>query len=735
MGNPSQFLSGCFEVFTKAAGNRKSEKSKGKHDWIQYPVAIPEEICRQFSLPKIRAATNNFHPNLLLSESEFGSVYKGIVDDGTLVAVKRLRSDAVFTIKLFRTEVQLLCQLCHQHLVSLIGYCNDKDEKIVVYELKKNGSLRDHLYGCGYDPLPWKQRLEICIGAARGLHYLHTGAKRVVIHHDVKSSSILLDDKWVSKFSALGLSKIRSQSSYNKAKALEKSEPGLKGTLGYMDPEYFRDSEISEKSDVYSFGVVLFEVLCARPPAFNLIHNRCLVCLIDWVHHYIGEGTIHNIIDPYLKGKIAPECFKLFVDIALCCISEKRDKRPEIGEVELMLELALEMQEKADSEMKDLDPHGECMYGEISFPISVSDHIGVDDGNSSEFTWRDEKHPRIHHLTAFSQEIHRQLSLTQIKVATNNFHPNMLIGRGSSGNVYKGFIDDGNLVAVKRLNPDAAQAFNKFQTELQLLCQLRHPHLVSLFGICNDKDKDEMILVSELVKNGTLSDHLYGSEYDPLPWKQRLKICIDAARGLHYLHTSVKPAIIHGDVKSSNILLDYKWAGKLSDFGLSKMCSQLSYSSTSKALEKVNSVVKGSNGCLDPEYLKDSGLSKECDVHSFGLVLFEVLCARKVFDPTLDEDERHLADWVRRCIDRGTIYNIIDPYLKGKIAPTCFKIFMDLAHCCTSLEGNTWPEMDEVTLMLKLALEMQEKADSQMKNLDPHGDCMYGEISFSYPRS
>ncbi|XP_017985153.1 PREDICTED: receptor-like protein kinase FERONIA [Theobroma cacao] len=237
------------------------------------------------------------------------------------------------------------------------------------------------------------------------------------------------------------------------------------------------------------------------------------------------------------------------------------------------------------------------------------------------------------------------------------------------------------------------------------------------------------------MKNGTLSDHLYGSEYDPLPWKQRLKICIDAARGLHYLHTRVKPAIIHSDVKSSNILLDYNLVGKLSDFGLSKMCLQLSCFSTSKALEKVDSVVKGSNGCLDPEHLKDGGLSKESDVYSFGVVLFEVLCARKVFDPTLDEDERHLVDWVRRCIGRGTIYNIIDPYLKGKIAPGCFRRFMDLAYYCTCLEGNTWPEMDEVVLMLKLALEMQENADSEMKNLDPHGDCMYGEISYVHPCS
>ncbi|KAK6270619.1 hypothetical protein POUND7_007717 [Theobroma cacao] len=118
------------------------------------------------------------------------------------------------------------------------------------------------------------------------------------------------------------------------------------GTFGYMDPE----------------------------KVFDLSLDEYELDLADWVRQCISEGTIYNVIDPYLKGRIAPECFKTFVDVAYCCISEKGDKRPEMGEVELMLEFALEMQEKADSEMVDVDPHGQCMYGEVSFCIPVSDH-------------------------------------------------------------------------------------------------------------------------------------------------------------------------------------------------------------------------------------------------------------------------------------------------------------------------------------------------------------------------
>ncbi|XP_017984236.1 PREDICTED: receptor-like protein kinase ANXUR2 [Theobroma cacao] len=140
-----------------------------------------------------------------------------------------------------------------------------------------------------------------------------------------------------------------------------------------MDPEYALYGMLSEKCDVYSFGVVLFEVLCARK-VFDLSLDEYELDLADWVRQCISQGTIYNVIDPYLKGRIAPECFKTFVDVAYCCISAKGDKRPEMGEVELMLEFALEMQEKADSEMVDVDPHGQCMYGEVSFCIPVSDH-------------------------------------------------------------------------------------------------------------------------------------------------------------------------------------------------------------------------------------------------------------------------------------------------------------------------------------------------------------------------
>ncbi|WRX12719.1 Serine-threonine/tyrosine-protein kinase [Theobroma cacao] len=408
-----------------------------------------------------------------------------------------------------------------------------------------NGALLHHLDGSGYNPLPWKHRLKICIGAARGLHYLHTGVKHAVIHCDVNSGNIVLGDKWVSKLSGFTLSKMRPQPSYSStSKASKKIDSRLVGATSYVDPKYDKGCELSEKCDVYSFGVVLFEVLCARPVVDPTL-DEDEKFLVHWVRRCIGEGTIYNIIDPYLMGRIAPGCFKIFVDIAYCCT-------------------------------------------------------------------------------------------------------------------------------------------------MKLLCQLRHQHLVSFIGYCNDKD--EKILVYQHMKNGRLRDHLYGSNYDPLPWKQRLEICIGAARGLHYLHTGIKYAVIHRNVSSSNILLDDKWVSKLSSFGFSKMRPQPSYSNTSKALKKIDSRLMGTVGYMDPEYLEGYGLSEKCDVYSFGVVLFEVLCARPVIDQRLDKHKEHLDYWACWCIGEGTIYNIIDPYLKGRIAPECFKIFVDIAYCCISEEGRIAPE-------------------------------------------
>ncbi|XP_050249378.1 receptor-like protein kinase FERONIA [Quercus robur] len=302
-------------------------------------------------------------------------------------------------------------------------------------------------------------------------------------------------------------------------------------------------------------------------------------------------------------------------------------------------------------------------------------------------------------------ELCRYFRLDEIKTACNNFDEDLIIGVGGFGNVYKGLIEQGNMmVAIKRMKQESQQGVCEFLTEIEMLSQLRHVHLVSLIGYCNDEG--EMILVYEYMANGTLRHHLYDTLNDPLTWKQRLQICIGAARGLHYLHTCSKHPIIHRDVKTTNILLDEKWVSKVSDFGLSK----IGLDNTA-----VSTLVKGTLGYLDPDYARRQQLTEKSDVYSFGVVMFEVVCARKALNPKLQEEQRNLASWAQKCIDRGTISQIIDPYLTNKIAPECLKVYMELAESCVRDQGIQRPTMNDVMENLEFAFELQENAEARVE--------------------
>ncbi|KAL4581962.1 hypothetical protein LXL04_006496 [Taraxacum kok-saghyz] len=358
-----------FIVFrrVKRSGDKSSDEQKYKDS------GLPSGRCRRFSLQEMKDATREFHEEAIIGNGGFGKVYKGCIDNGkTIVAIKRLNSSSSQGSNEFQTEIGLLSKLRHVQLVSLIGYCNDDNEMILVYDYMANGTLRDHLYKTNNPNLTWKRRLDICIGAAKGLHYLHTGANRVIIHRDVKSTNILLDENWVAKVADFGLSKLGP-----KEKGQDHVSTMVKGTLGYMDPEYYRMQQLTEKSDVYSFGVVLLEALCARP-----VINRSLsdeeVNLAEWGKLHYREGTLNEIVDKKISGEIAPNSLMKFGEVVNNCLRDKGSKRPKMEEVVWGLEFVLQLQEAADEKTGSIvgevaGGSGELESKEFLFPMQAEE--------------------------------------------------------------------------------------------------------------------------------------------------------------------------------------------------------------------------------------------------------------------------------------------------------------------------------------------------------------------------
>ncbi|KAJ0735723.1 putative protein kinase RLK-Pelle-LRR-I-1 family [Helianthus annuus] len=564
------------------------------------------------------------------------------------VAIKRILStEDTQGQQKFLSEIKALTSCIHPNIVSLLGFCDEHNHMIIVYEYPSNGRLGDYLRRKEkMANLTWVQRIKLCIDIARGLDYLHstTDYKPKLIHRDIKSNNILLGENFKAKIANLGLSKFHPRG--DKGSTIYETE--IAGTVGYVDPDYIRTGKLTAETDLYSFGVVLFEILTGSLAYDSVYMEENREGLAPIVRQHFKRGTLKELLDPELKKErdeknftptgLNEDSLHTFYEIGYRCLAEQQAQRPSIKDVIHELYRALYFQE---------------------FPNSL--HIPFED----------------------------------IRRATGDFSLTNLIGIGGFGRAYKGEMslnDEPSHIVAKRNDAGLGQGEDEFFTEIEILFEHKHENVISLLGYC--KNENERILVYEYASNGSLDRHL---KHASLTWTKRLKICIEVAMGLDFLHrgVSTQAPVIHRDLKSTNILLNGNWMAKIGDFGLSIITPG------NDEFDSMFDTACGTYGYVDPLYLKRGLLSRESDIYSLGVVLLEIMCGR------LQDPHKNLVDLVKQYHKEGKVVELVFEGIRDKILPKSLIAFVNIACECLHDEREKRPSASKVVLQLKEALKFQ----------------------------
>ncbi|KAL4332900.1 hypothetical protein GQ457_07G017500 [Hibiscus cannabinus] len=291
---------------------------------------IAQQEQKSFLFETLVAATKDFHPHHKLGEGGFGPVYRGKLDDGREIAVKKLSQHSSQGKKEFENEAKVLARVQHRNVVNLLGYCIHGNEKILVYEYVTNQSLDKVLFKPNRkEELDWKRRYEIITGIARGLLYLHNDSHNRIIHRDIKASNILLDDKWVPKIADFGMARLFPEGETH-------VNTRVAGTNGYMAPEYVMHGHLSVKADVFSFGVLVLELISGQKNS-SFSSNGDARNLLEWVYKLYKKGKGLEIMDVAIAPMAPIEQVAICIQIGLLCVQSDPKVRPDMHRVVIML--------------------------------------------------------------------------------------------------------------------------------------------------------------------------------------------------------------------------------------------------------------------------------------------------------------------------------------------------------------------------------------------------------------
>ncbi|CAL9195860.1 unnamed protein product [Musa hybrid cultivar] len=788
---------------------------------------------RSFTYQELVIATNNFSAVNLLGEGGFSHVYKGTLSNGTEAAIKRLKdTTSKQTDVEFMKEADILSLVHHRHLVSLIGCCITEGNWLLVCEYVPNKTLKFHLHDREQPTLAWKDRFRIALDSAKGLAYLHEDCQPRVIHRDIKAANILLDHSFRAKIADFGIAKHFSDEKTHISTA-------VKGTHGYLSPEYVSSGKLTDKSDVFSYGVLLLELITGRRP----------VHLADWARpllkQALEDGKYDVLVDPFLESYYNPIELGRMVACAYACLCHSASLRPSMSQIVRALEGLISLGEYTIQVQPSM-LSANILYHEVSrrssrsplsppppkTPSTRSPPRGPSSSSSSSIStplvvgvavgglaillllsfmcvccWKKKRQPtplphysgappppppgrkderygeywqqnaplpadhavklppgpplpfasRPPHspghlpppppppmisssggsgsnysgseapLPPPSPSVALGLSKStftyeELALATDGFSDANLLGQGGFGYVHRGVLPNGNEVAVKQLKTGSGQGEREFHAEVEIITRVHHKHLVSLVGYCISGGK--RLLVYEYVPNNTLEFHLHGRGRPTMEWPTRLKIALGSAKGLAYLHEDCHPKIIHRDIKSANILLDYKFVPKVADFGLAK------FASDNKT--HVSTRVMGTFGYLAPEYASSGKLTDRSDVFSFGVMLLELITGRRPVDPSQSFMDDSLVDWARplltRALEDGNYDALVDPKLGENFNPNEMAHMIACAAACLRHLARRRPRMGQ---QIVRALEGDVSLEDLNKGIRPGHSRLYSSYDSS----
>ncbi|KAK4730461.1 hypothetical protein R3W88_023449 [Solanum pinnatisectum] len=339
----------CFGVLQSYKNNRETQIQE-----------FTTNNVRLFSYNSLRSATGHFHPSNKIGGGGFGVVYKGVLRDGTCVAIKCLSAESKQGTKEFLTEINMISNTQHPNLVQLIGCCVESGNRMLIYEYLKNNSLASALLGSNGKrvALNWPQRVAICFGTASGLAFLHEEASPPIVHRDIKASNILIDENLHPKIGDFGLAKLFPEN-------VTHISTRVAGTIGYLAPEYALFGQLTKKADVYSFGVLVLEIISGRSSSKSTFGVDLLV-LVEWVWKLREEGQLLEIIDPELTEYPETELLR-FIKVALFCTQAAPTQRPNMKQVIELLSKEVNLNEKSLTEPGVYRPHSSkrSSYGSL----------------------------------------------------------------------------------------------------------------------------------------------------------------------------------------------------------------------------------------------------------------------------------------------------------------------------------------------------------------------------------